>query len=113
MHASTMAKYAALTGIAVLALIFVGKVPYLYLIITLYVLSIAIAIPGMITTISDKAGEHQGQIMGVVSSIQALAIIIAMSLGGLFISANINSVFVIGGLLFIISIFMLPKRLVG
>lgn len=76
-------------------------------------LSIAIAIPGMIAMISDKAGEHQGQIMEAVSSIQALAIIIAMSLGGLFISININSVFVIGGLLFIISIFMLPKRFRG
>ena len=107
MDADAMAKYAFFTGISVFSLIFVSETSYLYLIITFYVLSIAIAIPGMITTISSNSGEQQGEIMGIVSSIQALAIIIAMSLGGLFMSVNVNIIFIAGAVLFIASVLLI------
>lgn len=100
-----MVRYSlVLSGISVIAITFVHSVVLLHIFITLFVTSMGFALPGLITSISNLAPEHQqGKIMGTISSVQALATVLVMAIGGYLDSVNIVVTVIGGGLLLLIS----------
>ena len=85
------------SALSVLAVAFVHNVVQLHIVITLFVTSMGFALPGLITAISNLASkEDQGQIMGTISSVQALATVLVMLVGGYLDNAGIT-VTIIGG----------------
>lgn len=91
-------------GLAVISLCFISSVLSLYLAMTVFVTSMGFAIPGIITVISLKAsGNDQGQVMGMIGSIQAIATVIVSLAGGLLDAIHPNIPMIIGGGLIILS----------
>lgn len=112
----SMIKYSGfIVSLSILSLAFVNSTFELYVAMAVFVMSMGFMIPGLIAYISSQAGKgEQGQIMGMVNSIQAVSTVIVMMLGG-YLSA-INNAFTIlgGGVLVLISwlvfIVMISKR---
>lgn len=109
-----MIQYSTLfAGVAIISIAFTSNSLQLYTAMSLFVMAMGFAIPGIITYISDLAGEDdQGQVMGMVNSIQAMATVIVMMAGGFLNSLNFNITVLAGGGLVGLSglIFMLSSR---
>lgn len=92
-----------ISGISVIFLPYIAfDGGWLHIFITAYVISMAFAIPGLITTISNLTGrEDQGQMMGLISSIQALATVSMMLLGGPLEAISQKITIVGGGVLLV------------
>jgi predicted MFS family arabinose efflux permease len=108
-----MVRYSlVVSSLAVMAIPIVGNVVYLHILITLFVTSMGFALPGLISSISNLAPENeQGEIMGSISSIQALATLVVMFVGGFLDTTNIRVTVVGGGLLLLISWLLFVVRL--
>ncbi|WP_446470964.1 MFS transporter [Xenorhabdus stockiae] len=108
-----MVQYSlVVSSLAVIAISMVSNVIYLHVFITLFVTSMGFALTGLISSISNLAPENeQGEIMGSISSIQALATLIVMLAGGFLDTINIRVTVVGGGLLLLISWLLFVMRL--
>ncbi|QGW89111.1 MFS transporter [Enterobacter asburiae] len=104
-RSENMVKYSlVVSSLAVIAISFVNDLIYLHVLITLFVTSMGFALTGLISTISNLATEsEQGEIMGSISSIQALATLIVMLLGGFLDTTNIRVTVISGGGLLLMS----------
>lgn len=92
------------SALAVLGIPFVSTVLELHIVITIFVTSMGFALPGLITSISNLAGkENQGQIMGNISSMQALATVLMMMIGGYLDNSGIYVSIIGGGILLFVS----------
>ncbi|PHM67738.1 multidrug transporter [Xenorhabdus stockiae] len=108
-----MVRYSlVVSSLAVIAISMVSNVIYLHIFITLFVTSMGFALTGLISCISNLAPENeQGEIMGSISSIQALATLIVMLAGGFLDTTNIRVTVVGGGLLLLMSWLLFVMRL--
>ncbi|PHM58544.1 MFS transporter [Xenorhabdus sp. KK7.4] len=108
-----MVQYSlVVSSLAVIAISMVSNVIYLHVFITLFVTSMGFALTGLISSISNLAPENeQGEIMGSISSIQALATLIVMLAGGFLDTINIRVTVIGGGLLLLISWLLFVMRL--
>ncbi|MDC9604307.1 MFS transporter [Xenorhabdus griffiniae] len=109
----SMVRYSlVVSSLAVMAIPIVSNVIYLHILITLFVTSMGFALPGLISSISNLVPENeQGEIMGSISSIQALATLMVMLVGGFLDTTNIRVTVVGGGLLLLISWLLFVARL--
>ncbi len=88
---SLVKKALLVSVLSILCLAFVNNVVQLHIVITLFVTSMGFVLPGLITSISNLAAkEKQGEVMGNISSIQALATVLMMMLGGYIDSFGIT-----------------------
>lgn len=95
---------APVTGLAIISMAYATNSFQLYTAMIIFVLSMGFCIPGLITSISNMAKqEEQGQVMGMIGSVQAMATVIVMSLGGYIHSLNINITIIAGGVLIVLS----------
>jgi MFS family permease len=95
---------APVTGLAIISMAYAASSFQLYSAMIVFVLAMGFCIPGLITSISNMAKkEDQGQVMGMIGSVQAMATVIVMSLGGYIHSLNINITIIAGGVLIILS----------
>lgn len=94
----------AISGLAVMLIAACHSLSQLILVIGFYVVSMAFALPGLITSISNL-GQHdnQGHIMGMTSSLQAFATVAMMLIGGPLFSIDEKLPIVGGGLLLVIA----------
>ena len=93
-----------ISALAVFGIVFVRNTLELHLVITIFVTSMGFALPGLITSISNLANkEHQGKIMGNISSTQALATVLMMMVGGYLDNSGITITIIIGGILLFMS----------
>ncbi len=93
-----------LAGLAIMAMAVVTNKFQLYIAMIIFVTSMGYAIPGLITCISNQvSAEKQGQVMGMIGSIQAVATVLVMLSGGFINAANDNFTVIGGGLLVLIS----------
>jgi DHA1 family tetracycline resistance protein-like MFS transporter len=100
-----------LSALSVIAIVFVKNTVQLHIVITLFVTSMGFALPGLITSISNLASqEDQGQIMGSISSVQALSTVLMMMVGGYLDTADITVTVVGGGGLLLLSWAMFTMR---
>ncbi|WP_414148529.1 MFS transporter [Erwinia sp. BNK-24-b] len=102
---NSMVRYSLIiTAFAVLAIVAVQSLVLLHILITLFVTSIGFALTGLISGLSSLVPENkQGEIMGSVSSIQALATLLVMLVGGSLDATNVKVTVVGGGLLLLAS----------
>lgn len=102
---ANMVIYSTLfAGLAIGSLIFIHTTFVLYLAMIVFVVSMGFCIPGIMTSISNRANEsEQGQVMGMIFSIQAIATVFVTIVGGYLNSININISMVISSLLIILS----------
>ena len=100
-----MVKYSlVISGLSVVGICFVQNIILLHVLISLFVSSMAFALPGLISSISNLVDEtEQGKIMGTISSVQAMATVFVMSVGGLLDGFGIKSTVIGGGALLLIS----------
>jgi len=101
----SMVRYSLIiTAFAVLAIVTVQSPVLLHILITLFVTAIGFALTGLISGLSSLVPENeQGEIMGSVSSIQALATLLVMLVGGSLDATNVKVTVVGGGLLLLAS----------
>ena len=91
-------------GCAVIAVDFVHSVTQLHAVITVFVMSMGFVLPGLITCLSNLASQDdQGHMMGMVSSVQAIATVLMMLVGGYLDNYGIAVSVVMGGALLLIS----------
>ena len=96
-----------ISAISVLAIVFIHSTIVLHIAITLFVTSMGFALPGLITSISNLVSENdQGRIMGSISSVQALATVIVMMLGGYLDTASITFTVIGGSFLLLLAWFL-------
>lgn len=96
--------FTPLTGLAIISMAYVTNTHQLYMAMIVFVLAMGFCIPGLITSISNMAEDNeQGQMMGMIGSVQALATVLVMFAGGYIHALNINSTTIGGGCLIIIS----------
>lgn len=108
-----MVRYSlVVSSLAVMAISMVSNTIYLHILITIFVTSMGFALTGLISSISNLAPENeQGEIMGSISSIQALATLTVMLLGGFLDTTNVRVTVVGGGLLLLVSWLLFVVRL--
>lgn len=95
------------SGLAIISVAFVSTVFELYMAMIAFILFSALALSALITSISSMSNnEQQGQIMGMVSSIQALGTVLVMVVGGYLHAIDIHITIVGGGLLVMLSWFL-------
>lgn len=95
---------APIAGLAIISIAYAANTVQLYMSMIVFVLSMGFCIPGLISSISNMGRkEDQGQIMGMVGSVQALATVIVMAVGGYIHSLNINITIIGGGMLMSLS----------
>ncbi|VEG92518.1 MFS transporter [Legionella spiritensis] len=95
------------SGLAIISIAFAMNIFQLYSAMIVFVLSMGFCIPGLITSISNMVKtEDQGQIMGMIGSIQALSTVIVMLSGGYIHGFNMNTTIVGGGILVLFSWFI-------
>lgn len=93
-----------LSGVSVLGLAFVNSILALHIMITIFVCAQGFALPGLIISIANLAdAKNQGQIMGMISSIQAIATVAMMMIGGWLDSFGLDVTVIGGGVLLILS----------
>ena len=93
-----------LSGVSVVGLAFVHSIFALHVMITIFVCAQGFALPGLIISISNLAdAKNQGQIMGMISSIQAIATVAMMMLGGWLDSFGLTVTVIGGGMLLILA----------
>ncbi len=93
-----------LSGLAVIGLAFAQSIITLHMMITVFVCAQGFAIPGLVVSISALADDkNQGQIMGMINSIQAIATVAMMMIGGWLDSFGLNVTVIGGGVLLILS----------
>ena len=86
-----------ISGLAIVAISFVQSMAQLIAVIGFYVVSMAFCLPGLITVISNTGNkQNQGHTMGLMSSIQAIATVSMMLLGGVLVGLK-ESIPIIGG----------------
>ena len=96
-----------ITGLAIISMAYASNTLQLYIAMIVFVLSMGFCIPGIISSISNmEKSEDQGQIMGIIGSIQALATVIVMLSGGYLHALNINTTIIGGGVLMLLSWFI-------
>lgn len=100
-----MVSYSAIfAGLAIIAIAFVEHAIPLYISMSVFVMAMGFSIPGLITHISNLSdATDQGQVMGIVNSIQAISTVLVMLMGGILNSINASVTVVGGGLLIILS----------
>ncbi len=105
MKPSSMVLYSTVfAGLSVITLAFVTSIFQIYVVMTIFVLTMGFCIPGIITSISNLASkEEQGEVMGIIGSVQAITTVLVMLTGGILQSVNINITIITGGILMIIS----------
>lgn len=101
----TMVKLSGLfVSLSIISLSITTNTYQLYVAMSIFVMAMGFMIPGLISTISNRASvTDQGQVMGMVSSIQAVSTVVVMLLGGYLNSIDCNFTVVGGGLLILIS----------
>jgi DHA1 family tetracycline resistance protein-like MFS transporter len=101
----SMVKYSLIfSALAVIGIAFSKNIILLHILITLFVTTMGFALPGLITSISNlESKENQGKIMGMISSIQAIATVVVMMFGGYLDNSNIALTVIGGGVLLLIS----------
>ncbi|HEY6925858.1 MAG TPA: MFS transporter [Steroidobacteraceae bacterium] len=112
LSAYQMVSYSGfLVGAAILAMTVLTTVPELYLAMVVFVTAMGFAIPGYITALSERADRgDQGQIMGMIGAVQALATVLVMFAGG-YLSALAATLPVAGGgLLILLSWLLFAKH---
>jgi DHA1 family tetracycline resistance protein-like MFS transporter len=93
-----------ISALAVLGVAIAHNSLELHVAITIFVTSMGFALPGLITSISNLASKsHQGEIMGNISSTQALATVLMMMIGGYLDNSGITITIFIGGALLLMS----------
>jgi len=91
-----------IAGASVIGIAFVHSTLALHIVVVLFVTSMGFALPGVIISISNLANAaEQGQVMGMISSIQAIATVIMMMLGGWLESFGLGVTVIGGGTLLI------------
>ncbi len=111
-----MIKYSGfIVALSIMSLAFVNSIFELYVAMTVFVVSMGFMIPGLISYISSQANQSaQGQVMGMVNSIQAVSTVIVMLLGGYLNAFNHEFTIIGGGLLVLVSwlvfLLMLNKK---
>jgi len=105
MNPTLMVIYSSIfAALSIMALSFVVAPWQLYLAMSVFVMAMGFSIPGIVTFISNNVDDaSQGQVMGIVNSIQAVSTVLVMLLGGYLNSININISVIGGGLLVLIS----------
>ncbi len=98
MMPDTMVKCSAIiAGLAIISIAFAVDAIQLYAAMAIFVMAMGFSIPGLITHISNLADEtDQGQVMGMVNSIQAFSTVLVMLMGG-YLNSIHGSITVIGG----------------
>ena len=98
-------------GLSIISIVFMTKTVALYFAMSLFVLSMGLAIPGLMTHISNLAGdEEQGQAMGMVGSIQAFSTVCVMILGGYLDGIHMNTTVLCGGFFVLLSWVFFVKK---
>jgi MFS transporter, DHA1 family, tetracycline resistance protein len=93
-----------ITAIMIIGFYLAQNVWQLHIVATLFVCSMGFSLPGLIVSISNLARkEEQGEVMGVTSSIQALATVVMTLFGGALDAININVTTIAGGILMLVS----------
>lgn len=93
-----------LSGASVVGLAFAQSIITLHIMITIFVCAQGFALPGLIISISNLAdAKNQGQIMGMISSIQAIATVAMMMIGGWLDSFGLTVTVIGGGALLILA----------
>lgn len=92
------------SGSAIVSVAFAGSLLGLYMTMIAFILFSAFALSALVTSISNMSDkEDQGQIMGMMSSIQALGTVLVMIVGGYIQAIDIHITIIGGGLLVILS----------
>ena len=92
------------SGLAIVFMTVASNRIELYAAMVVFVLAMGFCIPGLITCISKMAPDsQQGQIMGMIGSMQALGTVVVMIAGGYLQALNINITILGGGILMIVS----------
>lgn len=95
--------FLCLTSLGVFGIAFATNRLELHIAITIFVVTMGFALPGLTTTISNCASsEEQGQTMGMISSIQAFMTVFVMMVGGSLFSINRYFTTISGAVLFLI-----------
>ena len=104
-HPHKLVKHSLyLAGAAVMGLAVVHTLWALIAVTGLYVVSMAFALPGLITSVSNLASEdEQGQVMGLIASLQAIMTVSMMLLGGVLVAQSYAIPILGGGALLILS----------
>jgi len=110
----SMIKYSGcFVAFSIISLAYVGSTLELYMAMSVFVMSMGFMIPGLISYISSQASDNeQGQVMGMVNSIQAVSTVIVMMLGG-YLNAINNGITILGGGLLVLFSWLLFIGLVG
>lgn len=105
MHPQNMVIYSSLiAGLSIVSIILATNAIQLYTAMSIFVMAMGFAIPGLITYISNLSdASDQGQVMGMVNSIQAVSTVLVMLAGGYLNSMNSSITVVGGGLLVCLS----------
>lgn len=91
-------------ALSIMSLSIISTTLELYLVMSMFVMAMGFAIPGIITFISNQAGKNeQGEVMGIVNSIQAVSTVLVMIVAGYLNAININISVIISGILMILS----------
>lgn len=95
---------AFIAGIAMIALTLAHNNIMIYSAMTFFVISMAFTLPGFITSISNREqASSQGQIMGIVNSIQSFATILVILAGGFLHYIHPSMNIVLGGIITILA----------
>lgn len=106
------------SGVAVAVFIFLMglsmQAVFLYLMITCYIVSIALFIPNFNAVLSDRASTwHQGSVFGMAVSLHALSTIIISLIGGYLIIYSVRLPLLIGGVMILLGSMIFIKQING
>lgn len=92
------------SALSIMSLSIITTTLELYVAMSVFVMAMGFSIPGIITFIANLGEKKdQGQVMGIVSSIQAVATVLVMLGAGFLNAININISIIISGVLVILS----------
>jgi predicted MFS family arabinose efflux permease len=92
-----------LAGLSVIGLGFAQEPWHLIASTTLWVIAAAFVLPIFATKFSNSAGaDNQGQIMGLMSSVQSISTVLMMLIGGLLFVIGARIPIIVGGVLLVI-----------
>ncbi|MBV9576549.1 MAG: MFS transporter [Gammaproteobacteria bacterium] len=102
---ANMFKFSTIfVALSIMSLTVISTILQLYIAMSVFVMAMGFAIPGIITFISNLADKNeQGQVMGIVNSIQAVSTVLVMISAGYLYAININIAIIISGVLVILS----------
>jgi DHA1 family tetracycline resistance protein-like MFS transporter len=101
----TMFKYSVMfSAIAIISLLVSKTSIELYIAMSIFVMAMGFAIPGVITFIANQGDKsEQGQVMGIINSIQAFSTVLVMIIAGYINSISNTYAIIISCSLIVIS----------